>query len=46
MTKFGTWKRHVDQLLQTSISQADANSNATVDDDLNSFTSGDSLTSQ
>ena len=29
------WKRHVDQFLQTSISQMEANHSATVDDDLN-----------
>ena len=31
------WKRHVDQLLQTSITQANTNSKATDDDDLNSW---------
>ena len=42
------WKRHVDQLLQTSISQTDTNNSATVDDDLNSWPSmsNDSLPSQ
>ena len=42
------WKRHVNQLLQTIISQTDANTSATVDDDLNSWPSisNDSLPSQ
>ena len=31
------WKRHVDQLLQTSITQANTNSKARDDDDLNSW---------
>ena len=31
------WKRHVDQLLQTSITQTNINSKATDDDDLNSW---------